>query len=87
MNHTLPAPEVDQSTDEWIRQEAAQRGKAVEAVVSWLIRRAVVAERGDIPAQTYHDLDGLAGTWNDEDLAEFAQATAPFERIDPALWQ
>lgn len=87
MNHSLPAPKVDQSTAEWIRREAERRGEAVEVVVSQLVLRGVAVERGTTQAQTHHDLDALAGTWNDKDLAEFTQATAPFERVDPELWQ
>ncbi|MDD2851992.1 MAG: hypothetical protein PHY09_08870 [Desulfuromonadaceae bacterium] len=35
----------------------------------------------------YHDLDGLAGTWSSSDAAEFAQATAVFEKIDEDMWK
>lgn len=36
---------------------------------------------------TYHDLDSLAGTWNEEDAVEFSQNTAIFNQIDEQLWQ
>ena len=36
---------------------------------------------------TYHDLDFLAGTWSEEDAAEFDNATEGFRRVDEELWQ
>jgi len=35
----------------------------------------------------YHDLDSLAGTWSEEDAAEFASATSDFEQVDQQLWR
>jgi hypothetical protein len=35
----------------------------------------------------YHDLDALAGTWSEEDAAEFDQATVSFRQIDEELWR
>jgi hypothetical protein len=37
--------------------------------------------------QRHNDLDALAGTWSDEDLSAFSDATAGFEAVDPALWK
>jgi hypothetical protein len=37
--------------------------------------------------QRHNDLDTLAGTWSDEDLSTFSEATAGFEAVDPALWK
>ncbi len=33
------------------------------------------------------DLDDLAGTWSEEELLEFNEATHAFEAIDEALWK
>jgi hypothetical protein len=43
------------------------------------------------PAQTnalkkFDDLDALAGTWSDDDAADFAHHAAAFSEIDPAQW-
>jgi hypothetical protein len=35
----------------------------------------------------HHDLDHLAGTWSDSDLASFNRAVRPFEAIDPDIWK
>jgi hypothetical protein len=34
----------------------------------------------------YHDLDSMAGTWSEEETAEFDRATASFRQIDEELW-
>lgn len=34
----------------------------------------------------YHDLDSLAGTWNENDAKEFNANTAFFESLDKDLW-
>ena len=38
-------------------------------------------------ARRYDDLDTLAGAWSAQDAADFAEATAPFEAVDAALWK
>jgi len=39
-------------------------------------------------AGQYHDdLDHLAGTWSDEEAAEFDAALAEQRKIDPELWE
>ena len=35
----------------------------------------------------HHDLDFLAGTWSEEDAAEFDNSTEAFRRVDEELWQ
>jgi hypothetical protein len=35
----------------------------------------------------YHDLDYLAGTWNQKDETEFIDNTRQFTKIDQNLWQ
>ena len=38
-------------------------------------------------ARRYDDLDTLAGAWSAQDAADFAEATAPYEAVDAALWK
>ena len=35
----------------------------------------------------HHDLDHLAGTWSEEDAAEFDKATEIFQQVDEELWK
>jgi hypothetical protein len=34
----------------------------------------------------HHDVDDLAGTWTEEEAADFAIATEGFRQVDPELW-
>lgn len=36
---------------------------------------------------THHDLDGLAGTWSEEEEAAFTRAAQSFETIDKEMWK
>jgi len=35
----------------------------------------------------YDNLDHLAGTWSEQDAAEFNSATAVLEKVDENLWK
>ena len=67
---------------EWLGQEAARVGVPVETVVRQLIYRGVEAERQKVDRERHHDLDALAGTWSEEDEAEFVQAVEAFNQMD-----
>ena len=40
----------------------------------------------EVRKNTHHELDKLAGTWSEEEAAEFQRNTADFEKIDKDLW-
>jgi hypothetical protein len=44
-------------------------------------------ERRQAELPTYHDLDDLAGTWDEEEAAPFLQAIADFEHVDSEMWR
>ena len=73
------SPELARALDE----ERRRRGTSLNQTVLDLLTQAL-GLRGGTPD---NGLAALAGTWSDEDLAEFEQATAPFEEIDPELWR
>lgn len=59
-------------------------GESLNATVIALLRRALglgVERRSD------NGLGDLAGGWDDEALASFERATAPFEQVDDELWR
>jgi hypothetical protein len=37
--------------------------------------------------ERYNDLDSLAGTWTEDEAAEFDKAIEDFEIIDPEAWK
>lgn len=70
---------------EKIKSAARQRGVSVNAYLVELIQReAGFATAGHRPR--HHDLDALAGTWDEADAREFAHSQQDFSRIDVALW-
>jgi hypothetical protein len=87
MGYSLTIDELDAASTAWIVKEAQQSGVSVETVVRRLIYRGLAVERKNVDRLPQHDLDALAGTWGIEETAEFLQATADFNQIDPALWQ
>lgn len=69
-----------------LKARAAREKASVNSVVLNLIDEGL----GRKPAsahQRHADLDALAGTWSEEDLNAFSEATAGFESVDPALWK
>ena len=87
MGHSLTISELDPATTAWIDQEAQRSGTSAEVVVRRLIYRGLEIEKKRADQILQRDLDALAGTWSADEAAEFLQATADFDQIDPALWQ
>jgi hypothetical protein len=68
--------------DEELRRRAKAEGKSLNAVaVEALVRGA---DLGEVPLR-HRDLDGVAGTWQ-EDRA-FDEAIADQDRVDESLWR
>ena len=79
---------------ELLLSEADDFEKEVEALRSsvdfqqFLDERSRSVERAsldEVEAQLHHDLDHLAGTWSDEEAAEFDAALAEQRKIEPEL--
>jgi hypothetical protein len=85
--HDLLIHDVDDATAIWLAEEAERQGTSIERVAGQLLRRALEWERRQAELPTYHDLDDLAGTWNEEEAAAFLQAIADFEHVDSELWR
>jgi len=84
---SLKVNNIDDTTAQWIKEESKRRGIEVEQVILELIHKGLNIERGPAQLQTYHDLDALAGTWNEEQANEFMNAISDFEKPDDHLWQ
>lgn len=87
MSLSLKVNNIDDTTAQWIKEESKRRGIEVEQVILELIHKGLNIERGPAQLQTYHDLDALAGTWNEEQANEFMNAISDFEKPDDHLWQ
>jgi hypothetical protein len=79
--------DVDDATARWLVEEAGRQGVSVETVAGQLLQRGLAWERRRVELPTYHDLDALAGTWNEDAATAFLQVIADFEQVDPSLWQ
>ena len=87
MSTNITIQDLDDTTVKWISEEAERRGISVESLVVELIRKGINTDQETSPLQTYYDLDSLAGTWSEEQEAEFLNAVADFEHVDEKLWQ
>jgi hypothetical protein len=86
MPRSIMIHDVDDATATWLIEEAGRRGMSVETVAGLLLRRGLEWERRQAELPTYHDLDALAGTWNEAEATAFLQAIADFKQVDQALW-
>jgi hypothetical protein len=78
---------LNDAAAEWIDNQAARRGVDEETLVIQLIQNGIDLERQKALSHSRQDLDALAGTWTEEDAAEFESATAGFRQVDPDLWR
>lgn len=87
MNDPITIRHLDDDSADWIEKQASQLGVDKEAVVVQLIHRGIDLEQRRAQLPKYRDLDALAGTWSEEDAAEFDRATASFRQVDEELWR
>jgi predicted metalloprotease len=70
-----------------IEHEAAESGLSLNRTVIRLLEKGAGMQRGKQAKSLHHDLDHLAGSWTEQEAAEFDQALAEQRRIDPELWE
>lgn len=87
MSQPLIISELDTTIAAWLDQEAKRSGETGEHVAQRLIRRGIEAEQSKQDVVRHHDLDALAGTWSEEEAAEFLRSVEDLHQIDPALWK
>lgn len=69
-----------------LKRQAQAEGSSLNALVLRLLQ-GDPRHKSASAAQTFDDLDALAGTWSAKDSREFERATRPFSEVDPALWK
>jgi hypothetical protein len=70
-----------------LKREAKRRDVSVNRVVLLLLRESLgLSVKNTVFAETYHDLDHLAGTWTDEDADIFIKRLTDQRQIDEGLW-
>lgn len=78
---------LDEQTLAQLKQQADQEGGSLNSLVLRLLQGAAPAGPSAGALRKFDDLDGLAGTWSEQDAQDFARHTAAFAEVDPALWQ
>ncbi len=77
---------IDEELEEALEKKAEQWSTSLNSTILRLLKEATgQAERKF--QRRHHDLDDLAGTWDEEEKEEFDEAVAPFSRIDEEMWQ
>jgi len=74
--------DVPARVDQALRRKAREEGKSLTQVVRDALAREAGAAGSPI---AHHDLDDLAGAWDDD--PEFDRAIAAQDQIDEALWR
>lgn len=66
-----------------LEHERRRSGRSLNRIVIEILSRALGLEGG----AAKNGLERLAGTWSEEEFAEFEAATKCFGEIDEALWR
>ena len=83
---TMTLRGIDEKTVEVLKERAKREGSSVNAVTLRLLRESLGLEKKKRNV-VYTDLDHLAGTWSQEEVAEFERNTAAFEKVDEEIWK
>ncbi len=81
----LTVRDVDEHLGNALKREAEARGLSVNKLVLQLLRESVGLSPQSRPA-VYTDLDYLAGTWSDEEAADFERQLSQQRTLDSELW-
>lgn len=68
-----------------LKKEAKKLKISVNSLILLIVERGLGIAHPN-KKMIFHDLDYLAGTWNDEDKKEFDENVKSFETIDKELW-
>lgn len=69
-----------------LQEEAAETDSSLNKTVLRLLEESTGTKESQASGRRFHDLDRFAGTWTEEEAAEFDAALEEQRRIDPELW-
>ena len=81
---------IDQSLDRRLREEARRQGLSLNRTILRLLRQATGLAKSSEPSpgrQRFADLDGLIGTWSEDEADEFDRALQHLRQIDAEIWR
>lgn len=68
-----------------LKREAIKQKISINSLILQIIEQGLGIAHST-KKTVFHDLDDLAGTWNDKDKKEFDNNIKSFENIDKELW-
>lgn len=83
---TITLRGIDEVVSGALKEKARREDVSVNTLLLRILKESLGIEKKRRNV-LYDDLDHLAGTWNAEDLKEFENATAVFERVDEDMWK
>ena len=84
---TITLRGIDEVMEKALREKSKELSlKSLNSTILYMLQEALGLTKRRQRA-LYRDLDHLAGTWSEEDLREFEDATAVFEQVDEELWR
>ena len=72
---------------EILEQKSTETGLSLNRTVIRLLEKGANLEPTPRKPRVHHDLDHLAGSWNDDEAARFDAELARQRQIDPELWR
>ena len=76
--------QIPPAIEKRLRAMAGARGASLNTTIISVLARALGVPEGDEKAR---DLSDLAGTWSEQEAAEFDENVRAFEQIDEDLWR
>ncbi len=76
--------QIPPAIEKKLRTMAAASGTSLNKTIIRVLARALGVPEGGEKAR---DLSDLAGTWSEQEAAEFDEAVAAFEQIDDEVWR
>jgi plasmid stability protein len=83
---TMTLRGIDERIAGALKERAKKEGTSVNSVTIRILKEFLGLEKKK-RGVLYDDLDHLAGTWSQQDAAEFERATAVFETVDKNMWK
>lgn len=83
---TMTLRGIDEIITGALKEKACREETSVNAVVLSIIKTSLGLEKKKRSA-IHNDLDHLAGTWSEQDAAEFARVVTEFDRVDEDIWK
>lgn len=78
---------LDEQTLARLKQQAEQEGSSLNGLVLRMLQGSTADSPSSNALRKFDDLDGLGGTWSEEDAQNFERHTLAFAEVDPALWR